>query len=263
MRDHRPSVAALAGCYVISLRPVGGHAAVRSAAAKHGARVLALSPWKLQLRDDAATRANLRAALAATRVLVTSPAAVRAAHALRPLRKRRAQAWFAVGSGTAAALRRSGIHDVVAPIRMDSEGLLALPGLRDVRGHDIGLLTAPGGRGRIVPALRRRGARVLRADVYARMPIVPSARAIANLRTLTAPPWLLLSSGEALLQLLGTLPRDAVALLRKSRVVAASLRLAELARAQGFTRVAVADNARPGTMLAAAAQAASSPRKRG
>jgi len=92
---------------------------------------------------------------------------------------------------------------------------------------------------------------------------VPSARAIANLRTLTAPPWLLLSSGEALLQLLGTLPRDAVALLRKSRVVAASLRLAELARAQGFTRVAVADNARPGTMLAAAAQAASSPRKRG
>jgi len=263
MRDHRPSVAALAGCYVISLRPVGGHAAIRSAAAKHGARVLALSPWKLLLRDDAMTRANLRAALAATRVVVTSPAAVRAAHALQPLRRRRAQLWFAVGGGTAAALRRAGILDAVAPTRMDSDGLLALPGLREVRGDDIGLLTAPGGRGRIVPALRRRGARVIRADVYARAPVVPSARAIATLRTLPAPAWLLLSSGEALLLLLGTLPREAIAILRKARVVAASPRLAELARGQGFASVVVADNARPGTLLAAAAQAASSPRKRG
>src|SRR3546814_11351261 len=46
MRDRPPSSPALAGCYVISLRPVGGHAAIRRAAATPGARVLALSPWR-------------------------------------------------------------------------------------------------------------------------------------------------------------------------------------------------------------------------
>lgn len=254
MRDVPPA-AALSGCYVISLRPVGGHAAIRRAAGARGARVLALSPWKLQRRDDAATRADLRAALAAARVLATSPAAVRAARALRPLRARRGQLWFAVGGGTAAALRRAGIDDVLAPDRMDSEGLLALPGLRGVRGTDIGLLTAPGGRGRIASTLRRRGARVLRADVYERIPIAPSARAIAALRALPALPWLLLSSGEALLHVLDALPPDAAAVLRRARVAAASARLAQLAREHGFARVVVAGDARPRSLLDAAARA--------
>jgi uroporphyrinogen-III synthase len=54
----------LAGCYVISLRPAGQHEPLRRAAARHGARVLALSPWRLAPRDDAATRAALETALA-------------------------------------------------------------------------------------------------------------------------------------------------------------------------------------------------------
>src|SRR5690606_31611489 len=208
-----PTSTALAGCYVISLRPVGGHAPVRRAAAAHGARTLALSPWKLARREDRATRDALRAALAADRVLATSPAAVRAAAALRPLRRRRGQQWFAVGAGTAAALRRAGVDEVVAPARMDSEGLLALPGLQGLRGG-----------GHIAPELRRRGARVLRADVYERVPIAPAPRAVAALRALRVPAWLLLSSGEALEHLLGALPGDAVAALRRARVVAASQR---------------------------------------
>ena len=262
MRDRPPSFPALAGCYVISLRPVGGHAAIRRAAATLGARVLALSPWKLLPRDDRVARADLRAALAAGRVLVTSPAAVRAASALQPLRRRRGQQWFAVGAGTAAALRRAGVDEIAAPARMDSEGLLALPGLRDVRGSDIGMLTAPGGRGRIAPALRRRGARVLRADVYERVPVAPSPRAVAALRQLDAPAWLLLSSGEALEHLLDTLPADAIAALRRARVVAASERLAQLARGHGFSRIVTAASARPRDLLEAATRAAPATRKR-
>lgn len=231
-------------------------------AAARGARVLALSPWKLVLHDDPIARAGLRAALAAERVLVTSPAAVRAAGALQPLRRRREQSWFAVGAGTAAALRRAGIDDVAAPARMDSEGLLALPGLRSVRGSTIGLVTAPGGRGRIVPALQRRGARVLRADVYERMPIAPSPRAVAALRALAAPAWLLLSSGEALAHLLDTLPDDAIAALRHARVAAASDRLARLAAENGFAGIITAASARPRDLLDAAASAAATSRKR-
>lgn len=246
----------LRGCYVISLRPVGGHAALRRAAAAHGARVIALSPWRIEARDDDATRRALREALRADAVVFTSPAAVRAAAALRPLRARTGQAWLAVGAGTAAALRRAGIGQVQAPTRMDSEGLLGLPALRDVRGKAIALVTAPGGRGVIAEALRRRGARLLRADVYARVPVVPAAATIARLRGLRSPPLLALSSGEALLDVLAVLPSEAAARLRTARVLAASERLAALAREHGFRDIAVAADARPRSLLAVAARPA-------
>jgi len=116
------------------------------------------------------------------------------AQRLQPLVDARTRQAFAVGAGTAAALRRAGIADVSTPARMDSEGLLALPGLQELDGTTLGLVTAPGGRGEITPALQQRGARVLRADVYERVAIAPSPRALAALRALDAPAWLALSS---------------------------------------------------------------------
>jgi len=242
------------GCYVISLRPRGEHEALRRAAARHGLRVLALSPWRLVPLDDAATRKALRTALEADVVVFTSPAAVRAARALRTLRARRGQAWCAVGSGTAAALRRAGVAEVQVPARMDSEGLLALPALSDVAGVCIGLVTAPGGRDALTPALQARGADVRRADVYRREPLAPTPQAIAALRALRAldaPAWLALSSGEALTHLRATLRADGAAVLRRARVVAASERLATLAHAEGFARVVRAAGPRPADLVAA------------
>ena len=237
---------------MISLRPRGQHAALRRAAAAYGARVLALSPLRIEQRDDAVIRAALRAALAAQQVVFTSPNAVRATTALQRLRHRRGQTWLAVGEGTATALRHAGIAAVVTPLRMDSDGLLALPELHGVRGQTIGLITAPGGRDRLAPALRARGARVLRVDVYARIAIAPSPRAVAAVRALDAPLLLALSSGEALESLLAALPGDALAMLRRARVLAASARLAELARAHGFADIVIAASARPRDLLAAA-----------
>jgi uroporphyrinogen-III synthase len=239
-----------AGCYVISLRPRGEHAALRRAAARHGLRVLALSPWRLVPLDDPPTRRGLRSALAADVVIFTSPAAVRAARALRRLRARRGQIWCAVGSGTAAALRRAGVVDVQVPTRMDSEGLLALPALIDVDGRSIGVVTAPGGRDRLLPSLQARGARVHRADVYRRDPLAPTTHAINALRAMDAPAWLALSSGEALTHVLASLPADAAANLRRAAVVAASDRLADLARAEGFTPVLRAAGPRPRDLVA-------------
>jgi uroporphyrinogen-III synthase len=243
------------GWYVISLRPQGGHAALRAAAARHGAGLLALSPWKLQLRDDTAVRTDLRAALACDLVVFTSPPAVRFAAALMPLRRKRGQAWIAVGDGTAAALVRNGIDAVLTPARSDSEGLLALPGLQDVRDRHIGLVTAPGGRGLLEPALRERGAQVHRANVYARMPQAFSPRAIAALQQLQAPVCLALSSGEALAQALTQLPATARAKLLQAEVIAASERLAALALDAGFTHVRIAAGPQPAQLLRAAAQA--------
>jgi len=237
---------------VISLRPRGEHAALRRAAARVGAGLITLSPWQLQLRDDDATREALRNATQAARVVVTSPTAVRAARSLLALHARPGQQWFAVGAGTAAALRRAGVVDVAAPSRMDSEGLLALPGLQDLAGTELGFISAPGGRGVLVPALQARGARVVRADVYDRVAIAPTTRAVNQLLALVAPSVIALSSGEALETVLAALPAPARARLLQSSVVAASERLADMARQVGFTAVAVARSARPQDLMAAA-----------
>lgn len=238
--------------YVISLRPRGGHSGLRRAAARGGAGLIALSPWALRDRDDAATRDALRAALWAPRVIATSPAAARAAGRLQPLRARPGQAWFAVGAGTAAALRRAGVVGVSTPARMDSEGLLDLAGLQHISGSTVGLLSAPGGRGLLLPALQARGAQVLRADVYERVPVALSTRALAALQAISAPAVLALSSGEALQRVLAGLPVDAAARLRAVTVVAASERLGQLARVHGFSgRILIAGGPRPRDLLAA------------
>jgi uroporphyrinogen-III synthase len=248
----------LSGCYVISLRPVGGHGALRRVAAMHGARVLALSPWKLASRADDTTRTALRTALAAPRVVFTSPAAVRAASSLQPLQSGRDQIFLGVGDTTARALRRAGTAQVTSPSGMDSEGLLALPIMRDVQGIDVGLVTAPGGRGHLATTLVERGARVQRADVYARVAVDLSPRAVACLQQLQSPLLLALSSGEALQRILVALPEPAAARLRQARVLAASARLATLARGHGFTDLVLAEDARPASLLAAAVRAARS-----
>ncbi len=229
---------------------------MRRAAAAHGLRVLALSPWRIVVRDDATTRRDLRDAMTADIVIATSPAAVRAAAALSPLRAKRGQRFCAVGSATAAALRRVGIAEAASPRRMDSEGLLALPLLLAVRGRDIGLLTAPGGRDRIGPALRDRGAQVRRADVYDRAPIALSTAALARLRAFGGPLLLPLSSGEALHTALTAAPDDIAARLRGACVLAASARLAALARDAGCIHVRIAAGPRPAQLLADADEAA-------
>lgn len=241
------------GWYVISLRPQGEHASLRRAAAAHGARLIALSPWKLRSRTDEAARAALRVALDAPRVLFTSPAAVRAAMALLQLRPRPGQAWIAVGSGTARALRRAGVAGVQSPARMDSEGLLELPALRQLTGIEVGLVTAPEGRPLLAATLRERGARLLRAEVYAREPIALSPVALRRLRALQAPAILALSSEGALRLVLAQAPADLLARLRAAPAIAASERLQRIAREAGFAEVELAEGPRPHQLLAAMA----------
>jgi uroporphyrinogen-III synthase len=92
---------------------------------------------------------------------------------------------------------------------------------------------------------------VLRADVYARIAATPSPRAVARLHAIdTAPLLLALSSGEALVHVLDALPADLAAMLKqRSRVIAASARLASLARERGFRDIVLADNARPRALV--------------
>lgn len=242
-----------AGWYVISLRPQGAHAALRRAAARRGARLLALSPWRIGLRGDADTRAALTLALDAEYVLFTSPTAVTAAARLQALRPRSPQIWLAVGGGTAAALRRQGVADVRVPSRMDSEGLLALPQLRALAGRSLGFVSAPDGRNLLAPTLRQRGAALLRADVYERLDVKLPARIVQRLERLQAPACLLVSSGGALDRVMAQLsPAIADDMRRRMPAIVASERLARQAEALGFQRIQQAAGPRNAQLLDAA-----------
>ncbi len=237
---------------LLSLRPRGQHAALRRAARPLGAQVLALSPWALVVRDDAATRAALAQALSADRVVFSSPAAVHAAARLLPLKMPPGGRWLAVGAGTAAALQRHGVTGVLAPTRMDSEGLLDLPELAQLQGLRAALVTAPGGRGIIAATLQARGAQLERVDVYRRVALPLPPRQLQRLRR-RAPPWVLaLSSAEALSLLLAQLPADLLARLQSAHVVAASARLATLAAEAGFAHVTLAEGPLPVQLVQAA-----------
>lgn len=238
----------MAGWYVISTRPLNQHGGVRRAASRFGARVFAVSTLRLQPLDAGAT---LRDALRCDLVIATSPAAVRSAHAQQSLAERRAQRWFALGAGSASALHRRGVATVTTPaLGSDSEALLALPELKQVRGRSIGLLTAPGGRGLLHDRLRARGARLVIAQVYRResRPVPPARRqALAGLPARSA---LLLTSGEAFDPLWRDLPEPVRERLRQRPCVVASDRLASHARELGFAQVLRAADARPASLLA-------------
>lgn len=246
----RPRPLPLSGWTVLSLRPRGQHDSLRAAAARAGARTLALSV----LAIVPVAEIEAQRALAADLVVFTSPNAVRMAAALHPLRARRGQRWLAVGAGTRRALRRAGIA-ADAPRRMDSEGLLDLPALADLHGKTLGLITGQGGRGLLEPALRARGAQVVRADVYARVTVALTPARLAALELALRRPQrvlLALTSAEALAELRA---QTALPGLRKVRVIVASGRLAQLAKAAGFDRVVIAASARPAAILGAAVAA--------
>ena len=254
--NRRAYVPANAPWHLISLRPAGQHDTLRRAAARFGARTLAVSPWRLQTRDDDTTRHALQHALAGDLLIFTSPAAANAACALvAPEQLNAATQLIAVGEGTARALRRHGISKVQAPSRMDSEGLLALPALAELHGKQVALVTAPGGRGVIAAQVQARGAQLQRVDVYSRIPLPLPAATLGRLQALAGPAVLAVSSGEALEHVLPQLPTFLRERWQRQPLVVASERLATLARSHGFADIHLAAGPMP-TQLAAAAHAA-------
>ena len=250
----------LHGWYVISMRPLGQHGGVRRSAAAFGARVVALSTIRLLAIDAALT---LPAVLRCPTIIVTSPSAVRFAGAQVAFATQDSQQWLAIGSGTAAALRKRGVVNVRHPVSSsDSEALLALPELQEVAGREIGLITAPGGRGLLARELLVRGARLARADVYRRQAIPPTRNRLRALDALPATSALLFTSEEALAPVWEMLDPGGLARLKTRLCVVASDRLASRARELGFAHVLRAVNARPPSLLQALREHAAAARFR-
>ncbi|HVT31986.1 MAG TPA: uroporphyrinogen-III synthase [Rhodanobacteraceae bacterium] len=244
----------LDGATLVITRPAGTGGAFARRIAACGGNPTRLPGLALRAIEAKLFRPALLAIHARDVVIFTSPAAVRFAFAARASLRSRATTVFAIGAGTARALRRHGIHAVV-PERHDSEGLLALPALRALRGQRIVLIGAPGGRDRIAPELKRRGAKVEAIHVYCRVPPRLTRRHFEALAAARDPLITLLSSGEALDNLVALLPPPLIERLRRQVLVVSSARLAGIARANGFEEIVQARSATPADLLAAAAAA--------
>ena len=121
--------------------------------------------------------ADVRAALGAQPidwVIYTSANAVEQALAQTGRLARAATA--AIGRATARAVEAAGIRvDAIPATGADSEGLLALPAFAAPAGRRILIFKGVGGRDALRAELVRRGAAVVVAEVYRRVPVVPAA----------------------------------------------------------------------------------------
>jgi uroporphyrinogen-III synthase len=169
----------------------------------------------------------------------SSPTAVD--QAIARIRARRAlpQHWSvaAIGEGTERALARHGIAPVLAPReRFDSEALLALGPLADLHGRSVVIFRGQDGRQTLGDGLTARGAQVHYAGCYTRSPpAADGAGLLARARRgeLDA---LILTSSEAV-RTLAALAGGELPWLAALPVFVPHARIAEAARAAGFTDV--------------------------
>ena len=88
----------------------------------------------------------------------------------------------ALGPATSRALNQAGYRVAIQPDSFDSEGLLNSPRLEHVAGHRILIITGTDGRDLLPQELTRRGATVVSADVYERVPATPSAAVLQTVQ---------------------------------------------------------------------------------
>lgn len=200
--------------------------------------------------DKHAVRAQLKSASHADVLIFVSANAARYAFPLLPEQLPFDIDIAAVGRATASALDELGLEPTLVPERMDSEGLLALPALADVRGTSIIVLRGNGGRELIADTLRDRGAEVMQVEVYRRaLPQRPAGAAnlVNNWPRLVD---VVTASSQAVLDNLFTLLGDSAApLIRTTPLVVVSQRMAEYAVERGCEVVYVSATARDRDVL--------------
>lgn len=205
----------------------------------HGGRPIRFPT--LEIRDPldpAAAEDLLRAANAFDVLLFVSANAVErgAPHLPQPLRP----ALGGVGEGTARALRAHGLAPALVPTTTaDSEGLLALPELQEMRGRRVLIVRGEGGRPLLGDGLRARGAEVHYAEVYRRA--LPEADVAPLIASWPAQVRVVVATSREILDNLATLLGDAGRpLLERTPLVVLNERMAAHAHGLGIGRVVVA-----------------------
>ena len=235
---------ALAGRRIIVTRPKGQAGGLATLIREAGGEALLFPAIEiLPLADPAPFRAFADRLDAFDLAVFVSGNAVRSALAL--LRERRgARPWPAqlkvatVGRGSRRALEEHGFAGVIAPAaQSDSEGLLAMPEMAEVRGKRVAILRGDAGRELLGEELAKRGASVEHVACYRRVRAEPVGLAEAWERGVDA---VTVSSSEGLANFLDMLGGDAVPRLARTALFVPHRRVAESAARRGLGGAIVA-----------------------
>jgi len=143
--------------------------------------------------------------------------------------------FFSIGATTASALLEYGVISQY-PVEGNSEGLLALPDLQDIRGKKIAIFCGMEGRELLQETLKKRGADCQRYEVYERR-CPNSQRYILQRIIKSLKLTLVICTSEENLLCLQKLAGSYESQLRQILCVVVSQRLADCARKKGLTRV--------------------------
>ena len=231
----------LAGRHVVVTRPAGQAAHFATALTEAGA-VPVLYPV-LEIRDieDQGPLLDVAIRLESFDFAVfVSPNAIERALAV-VLRHR---AWpaglrvAALGKSSERELARHGIRDVISPtLRFDSEALLDLPELLDVRGRRVVIFRGDGGREVLGDTLRARGASIEYVTCYRRARPQLDPAPLLRLWEVGKLDAVTLTSSEGLRNFFDMVGRLGQAWLKKTPAFVPHQRIAEQAQALGLTRV--------------------------
>ncbi|WP_341502421.1 uroporphyrinogen-III C-methyltransferase [Gallaecimonas sp. GXIMD4217] len=155
----------------------------------------------------------------------------------------------AVGEATAQALREAGAPEVLVAEPPTSEGLLALPELQELAGQKVLLAKGEGGRELIQQQLADRGAEVEPLVLYRRRPLSLPEYCAARWRQ-AGVDRLLLTSGSLMAALLAAVPDKEQHWLKSLPVLVPSKRLADQAKAAGFSHIQLMQDASDQAVIA-------------
>jgi uroporphyrinogen-III synthase len=144
----------------------------------------------------------------------------------------------AIGQATAAALNAAGRRVSLMPEEgADSESLLAMPQLQDMRGRRVLIVRGSGGRELLQEAMTARGAQVHYAEVYTREAAYPSMERKAEVEALWRQGGIAVYSAtsvELLEALVGIVTPRCRELMHSTALVTGSQRVAEAAGRLGL-----------------------------
>lgn len=153
----------------------------------------------------------------------------------------------AIGPATAQELARYGVDQVLTPTtRFDSESLLAYPEFKDMRQQRVVIVRGVGGRELLAETLRERGAEVAFAECYRRVNPQHDAGKLPELWQNDRLHAMVVTSSEALRNLLQLAPE--ASWIRNILICVNHARIAETARQSGL-KVALADAPGDAAML--------------
>jgi uroporphyrinogen-III synthase len=159
--------------------------------------------------------------------------------------------WFAIGEATAGQLEKHGVSAINGGPQMTSESLLKHHLLHCVDSRRVLIVKGEGGRVTLRDEMRLKGGKVDQLCCYRRRSPVLAMGELGAKLALWQPQLVLISSSEALENMLALLSLQENTKLAFVPLIVPSTRVAQIAIERGFTNVRSAANASDAAMLEA------------